>query len=77
MTSIDPNSLKQSSATLIGWGSLKNGTITTKLKKSHVTIFSQEYCNQTRGDGPGRLPHLFQDNLLCAGKGILLTLNSK
>ena len=77
----NPNSRQHHSATITGWGTIQNnGQASKELRQGLVTIFSQDYCNDTRtiehGNSiitPELLPKLFQSEVLCAGIVYFLT----
>ena len=72
----DQNARIHHAGTVTGWGAMQNfGQASTELRKGRVTIFSQEYCNNTRTIEnehgliitTDKLPRLFQSEILCAG----------
>ena len=77
----NPDSRQHDAATVTGWGAIQNnGQASKELRQSLVTIFSQDYCNDTRtiehGNSiitPELLPKLFQSEVLCAGIVYFLT----
>ena len=77
----NPDSRQHDAATVTGWGAIQNnGQASKELRQGQVTIFSQDYCNETRTTEydneiitPKLLPKLFQSEVLCAGNFYFLT----
>ena len=74
----DPNSRHRHAAKVTGWGKVQSfGEASKELRQGQVTIFSQEYCNDSRTMETehgvlitsDKLPKLFQSEVLCAGMG--------
>ena len=76
----DPNSRHRHAAKVTGWGKVQSfGQASKELRQGQVTIFSQEYCNDSRTMETehgvlitsDKLPKLFQSEVLCAGMGTI------